>query len=59
MTKDGKKYIVVTKKKNFRRSFVKQLILPARNLARRILTYYFETVAPKAPSDEGAVSEAD
>ena len=38
---------------------VKQLNPPYENLIGRIFAYSFDAEASKAPSDEGAVSEAD
>ena len=52
-------YTVQQKDLFFSCVFIKQLILSVRNLTERILIYCFETVAAKAPSDEGAVTEGD
>ena len=52
-------YTVQQKDLFFSCVFIKQLILSVRNLTERILIYYFETAAAKAPSDEGAVTEDD
>ena len=45
--------------RRYGRGFVKQLILSMKLFIERIFAYCFDVAASKAPSDEGAVSEAD